>query len=652
MKPAIFGAFFLACGLFAQDQHVTWKLSVEPPAAPPGGKVLLRMAGHIEDGWHLYSMSTPAAIPTKIQLAPNPAIEKVRALQPQPKRAFDPNFNSDTETYEGDVAFLLELELKKDAPAGPTELSVSARYQTCNPKMCVPSKWTGTASLTVDPKASPAAVVIPAGYSEPQAPAASQSSTTAPPAEGLLAFLAVAFGFGLASIFTPCVFPMIPITMSYFLNRQSGGRRESIVQALIFCLGIIVLFSGLGLATTAILGPFGIVTLGSNPWVNGFISALFIAFGLSLLGAFEITIPSVILTRLNQSADQGGFLGSLLMGLTFSLASFACVGPFVGTLLAASVSGGKTRPLIGMVTFATGLALPFFLLAVFPSYLKRMPRSGGWMARVKVVMGFIILAASLKYLSSLDQVLQLGFITRERFLAAWIVLFAMAGLYLLGFVRLEGIKSDENMGLGRLLSGIALLIFAISLLPGMFGGKLGDLDAYVPLGTQSTGLGGSGGESALVWMKNQYREALDRARREGKLVLVNFTGYACTNCHWMKANMFTRPEIAAAMKNFVLVELYTDGTDAESEANQKVQLAKFNTVAIPFYAILDPDEKVLATFPGSTGDSAEFLAFLNKPVRPARRECSIAAVAPSASVPRRRNSAEAASIPPRSPARS
>src|SRR4029434_4894054 len=174
-------------------------------------------------------------------------------------------------------------------------------------------------------------------------------------------------------------------------------------------------------------------------------------------------IPSAILTRLNASSGSGGFAGSLIMGLTFSLASFACVGPFVGTLLAASVSGGKTRPLIGMVTFATGLALPFFLLAVFPSYLKRMARSGGWMARVKVVMGFIILAASLKYLSSLDQVLQLGFITRERFLAAWIVLFAMAGLYLLGFVRLEGIKAEGSMGLGRVLTGMACLIFAISL---------------------------------------------------------------------------------------------------------------------------------------------------------------------------------------------
>ena len=251
------------------------------------------MAGHIEEGWHLYSMSTAAAIPTKILLAPSPVVESYRPLQPAPKRAFDPNFNSETETYEGDVAFLLEVQLKKDAPAGPAELALSARYQTCNPKMCVPSKWAGTATVNVKRRRLHGALPIPAGYSEPKLPAAASSAPADGAApEGLLGFLAVAFGFGLASIFTPCVFPMIPITMSYFLNRQSGGRRESIIQALVFCLGIIVLFSGLGLAITAILGPFGIVTLGSNPWVNGFISALFIAFGLSLLGAFEITIPS------------------------------------------------------------------------------------------------------------------------------------------------------------------------------------------------------------------------------------------------------------------------------------------------------------------------------------------------------------------------
>src|ERR1035437_9033191 len=234
MKPAIVGLLLLARGLVAQvaqgDQHVTWKLSVEPPAAPPGGKVLVRMAGHIDEGWHLYSMSTPAAIATKFQLAPSHAIARVRTLQPQPKHAFDANFNSGTETFDGDVAFLLELELKKDAPAGAAELAFSARYQTCNDKSCVPSKWTGAAKLTVDPAAAPATVVLPAGPPDPGAPAPDPPPPPAAPAEGLLAVPAVAFGFGLASIFTPCVFPMIPITMSYFLNRESGGRRESIVQ--------------------------------------------------------------------------------------------------------------------------------------------------------------------------------------------------------------------------------------------------------------------------------------------------------------------------------------------------------------------------------------------------------------------------------------
>jgi thiol:disulfide interchange protein DsbD len=560
------------------------------------------LTGIIDPGWHLYSMSTPAAMPATILLEDNPVVKRYRVLQPPPKKTFDANFNSDTETYEGQVTFLLELEIGKNAPVGPAQFTVNARYQTCSDKQCVPGRWTGRATLTVDAAAMGVTEVAPAGYAEAK-PVGREGSSQS--------FLLIAFGFGLASLFTPCVFPMIPITMSYFLSRPSGGKRESVALAAIFCLGIIVLFSGLGLLTTAVLGPFGMVRLGSNPWVEGFIAALFLAFGLSLLGAFEINIPSPVLTRLNRSADRGGWAGALLMGLTFSLASFACVGPFVGTLLAASVAGGGARPIVGMVTFSTGLALPFFLLALFPSYLKRMPRSGGWLARVKVVMGFVILAASLKYLSSVDQVLQWGWLTRERFLAAWIVLFAMAGLYLLGFVRLEGVTPDEPMGLGRLLVGMAFLVFALSLTPGMFGGRLGSLDAYVPGASGAAAPGASG--SALVWMKDQYRAALDRARRERKRVLVNFTGYACTNCHWMKANMFTRPEIVAALQEYVLVELYTDGTDAASETNQKLELSKFHTVAIPFYAILDADEKAVATFAGSTGDAKEYLDFLRGP---------------------------------------
>jgi thiol:disulfide interchange protein DsbD len=600
----------LAAGALAQAQdRVAWTLAAEPSSVAPAGGTLVRAAARIQAGWHLYSASSAAGIPATFQVEPGAL---ARVLQPPPKKAFDKNLNAEAETYEGDVAFLLEVKLPADAQPGPAALTVKVRFQTCNDSLCDQGRWTGTAPIVVDPAAH-AALTIPPGYVEakpPAVPAAETSDSPAPPPQGWAAFLMVAFGFGLASIFTPCVFPMIPITMSYFLNRQSGGRGDGVAQAVVFCLGIIVLFSGIGLLVTAILGPFGVAQLGASPWVNGFIAALFMAFGLSLLGAFEITIPSPILTRLNRSSEKGGYAGTLLMGLTFSLASFACVGPFVGTLLAASVGGGGARPLAGMAAFATGLALPFFLLALFPAYLKRLPKSGGWMARVKVVMGFVILAAGLKYLSSLDQMMQWGFLTRERFLAAWIVLFAMAGLYLLGFVRLEGIKPDETMGLWRLLIGMAFLVFAISLTPGMFGGRLGELDAYVPEPAAGTAGPGNAASQALTWMKNDYRGALDRARREGKLVFVDFTGYACTNCHWMKANMFSKAEIAAALNGFVLVELYTDGTDAASEANGQLEVAKFRTSAIPFYAILDPDEKTVATSAGVTRDSQAFLAFL------------------------------------------
>lgn len=620
MPRAVLLLLAAAALLSAQRNQVKWSLELEPSTAAPGGKVLGKLKASIDEGWHLYSLSrpkTPANVPTTITVVPNPAVAEVKVYQPRPMRAFDKNFNTETETYEREAVFLIEMQLKGETAEGPVEITAEPRYQVCSETTCIPPvKKSASATLTVNAAARAAAPVIPEGYSEPgkedSAPAAPDNAGS----QGLGAFLAVAFGVGLLAIFTPCVFPMIPITMSYFLNRPSGSRSDTIFHAALFCMGIVVLFSGLGLLATAALGPFGVVQIGSNPWVNGFIALVFLVFGLSLLGAFEITIPSSVLTRLDSRSQAGGVAGTLLMGLTFSLTSFACVGPFVGTLLAASVQGGGTRPLLGMVAFASGLSLPFFLLAVFPGYLKRMPKSGGWLARVKVVMGFVILAAMLKYLSSVDQVLQWNFLTRERFLAAWVVLFAMAGLYLLGYVRLEGIAGDAPLGLGRLLTGMALLIFAFSLVPGMFGARLGELDAYVPLAaSQPGGAGAEGG--GLAWMKNQFREAIERARREGKNVLVSFTGYACSNCHWMKANMFTRPEVAAGMQNFILVELYTDGADAASEENQKLQEGRFKTIAIPYYAIFDGNENVLATFAGVTRDSPQYLAFLQKGAQPA-----------------------------------
>ena len=602
----------------AQDP-VQWTLAFDSKSAPPGARILGHLSAKIQPGWHLYSLTTPRPpIATTAALADNPVVASYKVYQPKPLVKLDPAFNVNTETFAEEVTFLFEIELKKDAPSGPAELTAQVRYQCCNDTLCLPPrKKTAAASIAIDPAAKAEAVVIPAGYTEfhKGAPAASAVPAPAAPAPapqpgsfGL--FLLTAFGAGLAAIFTPCVFPMIPFTVSYFVNRQTGKQRDGVLQAVVFCLGIIVFFTGLGFITKTIAGPFGVVQLGNSPWVNGFIALVFIVFGLSLLGAFELTLPSGLLTRLNQASERGGYMGTLIMGLTFTLTSFACIGPIVGPLLVASVQTSGMQPVLGMASFATGLAAPFFLLALFPSYLQKLPKSGGWLMRVKVVLGFIVLAISVKYLSTVDQVLQPNLISHGMFVAAWVVLFALPGLYLLGFLRMEGIKPEDHLGVTRMLLGAIFLIFSISLLPGLFGYSLGDVDALIPVQATNARLGAAGESSAPVWMTDRYQEALAKARQENKLLFVNFTGHACTNCHWMKQNMFPRPEIAGLLKDFVLLDLFTDGTDAASEQNQQMEEKRFGTVALPYYVILDPDEKVLATFPGLTRNTQEFANFL------------------------------------------
>jgi thiol:disulfide interchange protein len=621
----LLAVFFLAlASLFgAAEDPVQWTLAFDAKAAPPGSHVLAKFTGTIQPHWHVYSLTTPPGgpNPTTAKIADNPAVAGFKIYQPKPERKLDPSFGIDTETFSEQYVLLFEIELKKDSAAGPADITANVRYQTCKDTVCLPPKRkSATASLTIDPSAKTQAINIPSGYilitvpGVTPAPAPAAASTSAPitpaqPALGL--FLLTAFAAGLAAIFTPCVFPMIPFTVSYFLNRHTGNKRDGVLHAVIFCLGIVVLFTGLGALLKAIAGPFGVVQLGNSPWVNSFIAAVFIVFGLSLLGAYELTLPSGLLTKMNQASEGGGYLGTLLMGLTFTLTSFACIGPIVGPLLVASVQTSGLQPVFGMATFATGLAAPFFVLALFPSFLQKLPKSGGWLMRVKVVLGFVVLAISIKYLSSADQILQTDFISREMFLASWVVLFALPGLYLLGFLRLEGIKPEDNLGVGRMLIASLFLIFSISLLPGLFGASLGNVEAFIPVQAKGLAtLGQAGGTAAPVWMKNQYKEALAKARAENKLVFINFTGYACTNCHWMKANMFPRPEIAGLLKEFVLVDLYTDGADAESEQNQQLEEKRFGTVAEPFYAIVDPDERIVATFPGLTRKASEFVSFL------------------------------------------
>ncbi len=409
-------------------------------------------------------------------------------------------------------------------------------------------KVTATTSVDIDPSAPKATVQIPAGWAQfqpqndpPVAGGTASAKSAAAQSDDLGSYLLLAFGFGLAAIFTPCVFPMIPITMSFFLNQGSPTRGQAIRQALVFCLGIMLLFTGIGFGLTAALGPFAVVKLGSSPWVNGLIAAVFLAFGLSLLGAFEITLPSSLLTKLNAESNRGGYAGTLFMGLTFCPRLVRLRGALHGN--ASGSLGWRRQAAAGFRdarVFLWRFPPPFFLLAVFPSFLRRLPRSGAWMSRVKVVLGFAVLAAMLKYLATVDQVLHWDLLTRERFLAIWIVLFACPGLYLLGFLRMEGIKKDENVGAGRALLGVLFLGFALSLIPGMLGGRLGELDAYVPAASETAPAAAGGVAQSHRAIKNDYEAAFKQAKEQNKRVLVAFTGYACTNCKWMKTNMFPR----------------------------------------------------------------------------------------------------------------
>lgn len=651
LRAAISLLLLLTGAAASAQEPVQWSMEPQGSSFAAGGQALVRVRAVVDEGWHLYSSTHPDGAPNAMAfyVLESPGIAGWKSYEPPADRHMDPVFQKEVEWHVGQVDFFLLVDLTANAER-QTPVKLAMRYGVCDDAVCLtPVKQVST---VIPVAASAAPVSVPAKYAEmkrieipervlvragiiaapsaaagtsavgtsaaeqiaaAQPPVAASSPASGSPADqGLLGFAGLAFGMGLLAIFTPCVFPMIPITMSYFMSTQSGEKKASVMQATVFVVGVIALFTGMGAAVSVILGPFGMQTLGSNVWVNLFIALIFFAFAASLLGAFEITMPSGALTSLNRYTQGSGVFPTLMMGLVFALASFACTGPFVGALLASSVSGGGMAwPIFGMLMFSTGLALPFFFLALFPSYLGKLPKSGGWLGVTKITMGFLILAAGFKYLSNVDQMYQWNLLPRERFLAIWAVLFALAGSYLLGFLKLED-GAPEKIGLGRLAAGASLFMLALSLIPGMFGGKLGDLDAYVPSAEHSGLALAGGGEAKSAWLKDDFDGALAKAAAENKNVLISFTGYSCTNCKWMKTNMFPRESIAGLVDQFVVVELYTDGIDDAAEVNQTLQLERYKTAAIPFYAVVSPDGGPVAEFAGRTTDEETFRSFLTQ----------------------------------------
>ena len=355
-------------------------------------------------------------------------------------------------------------------------------------------------------------------------------------------------------------------------------------------------FTVFGSVLAAVAGAAGLNRFAANPWVNLAITALFLIFALNLFGLYELRLPAGVLTRLDGMSRRRGTsaAGTLLMALTFTVTSLTCTAAFIGTLLVVAAQGEWQRPIAGLLAYSATFALPFVALAMAPQLVSQLPRSGPWLARVKVVMGFLEIAAAMKFLSNADLVWSWGIFTRGVVLIAWIATALGLVAYLLA----------RRPGAGRLAAAAATLAFAVWLGTGVSGRRLGELEAFLPPATVHAA------SSELTWITNDLDAALVEARASNRLVIIDFTGYTCTNCRWMEANMFPRPDVRAALDTFVRARLYTDGQGAVYEQQQRFQQDRFKTVALPLYAIVDPDRRPVATFAGLTRDQDEFLRFL------------------------------------------
>jgi thiol:disulfide interchange protein DsbD len=418
-------------------------------------------------------------------------------------------------------------------------------------------------------------------------------------ANSFAAYIGLAALMGFFSLLTPCVFPMVPITVSYFTARAGRTRREAVTQALVYGAGIVLTFSAVGLALALFLGASGLNQFAANPWVNLGITALFLGFAMSLFGRVEVALPSSMVTRaVGAERGRGQFLGTLLMGFAFTLTSFTCTAPFLGSLLVVAATGDWQWPLAGMLAFSSVFALPFVILALVPQRLASLPRAGNWLKSVKMSMGLLEIAAAMKFLSNVDLVWGWGIFTRKVVLASWVI---VALLLMWQFLR--GPKTAIKMTLAA-----ASLVLAVWLGNGIRGARLGELEAFLPPAEASVLAAGKEPE----WIVNDYAKALAQAKAENRPLLIDFTGYTCTNCRWMEANMFPRPEVALELTRYVRVRLYTDGQGEPYRGYQLMQRDTYGTVALPYYAALDPDGTPRVAFGGLTRSSAEFVSFLRK----------------------------------------
>ncbi len=593
-------------------------LSAEAESSARAGEVVnILVTASMDAEWKVYALRDQGEGPIATRVVvTGDAIESAgMVLEPETEPKYDDGFLTNTRTHQGGVTFTAPIRIKDDLSPGTYDLKVGVLYQVCNESLCYPPK---EEFLDIS-------IIVEAGEAREDRmdmvmvadvfDRSGNINLDAAIEQGFFSFVLLAISMGFLALLTPCVFPMIPITVSYFTHQGEMGEGKPLKNAIIYTLGIIGAFSILGFILALTLGASGANQLASNPWVNLFIAALFIYFALSLFGMYEIQLPEKLRQFSLKQEGRGGIIGTLFMAVTFTLTSFTCTVQFVGLLLVAASQGQWFWPMVGMVVFSAAFALPFFFLALFPQYLAKMPKSGGWLNSVKVVLGFLEMAAAFKFLSNTDLVWGWGFFSHNAVLAVWAILMLLAGVYLLGKIQLPHDSPVKSVSVPRLMLSTAFLTFGLYLTSGLFGQRIhGIIYAYLPPVVEgesgSVRTNGASMAEEYEWF-SEVEDGLAEARRTGKSVFIDFTGYTCTNCRWMEANIFTKQEVKDRFGQMILVQLYTDGGPNHRE-KQQYEIDRFGTAALPFYVILNPNDEVITTFPGMTRNLDDFLDFLDE----------------------------------------
>ena len=611
----------LALAAAQAAEPVAWTASVEPAVAHPGEVVTLKLDATIEAPYHIYAAAKTEGGMVRTGFTPDDGLEVLGGLrEDEPQEHFDAGFETQVLTHEGTAHLRQPIRIPVDTAAGPVTLAGEIEYQACTDRSCLrPTSAPVAVAVTIETGA------VRPEYAEPE-PESHWRTTAAPPeaspepapapvqnvadearSKGLLWFLLTAFLAGGAALLTPCVFPMVPITISFFTKQAGDNPRKRVGLAAAYGGGIIVMYSGLGLLMAVALGATSAQRLASSPYLNLGFAVLLVGFAMSLFGTFEIQLPSALVNLTSRKGDAGGYLGAMFMGLTLTLAAFTCTVQFVGGVLVWAANGERLWPLLGMLSFSTAFALPFFLLALFPQYLASLPKSGGWLEATKVVLGWIEVGAAFKFISNADLVWQWRIFSRELVLAGWVLCALLAALYLWGYLRQGHGPVPERLSHGRRWSGMMFLLLAGYFAWGLTGARLGTrVEALLP--PAEYGRNPLYGRAEETWHQD-LDKARQTARESGRNVFLDFTGVTCTNCRWMEQNIFTSPGVAEQLGKLTLARLYTD-TGERMAAYQTLQTEKYETASLPFYAIETPDGTTIATFDGLTRDAGAFEAFL------------------------------------------